>query len=54
MKKNVFNTVIIALIAVFFLSGCMEHRYYQKNHSHSREYNDRHQGRAERGDNDRH
>jgi hypothetical protein len=42
MKKNVFSTAVIILILGFFFSGCVEHRYYQKNHQHSNGYNHRH------------
>ncbi len=44
MKKKLFNTVVAALGAVFFLSGCsVEHHYYHQNHHHSPEYENRHQ-----------
>lgn len=42
MKKGILNTAIIGLVIAFFLSGCMEHRYYRDNNRHSDRYNQRH------------
>jgi hypothetical protein len=38
MKKNIVNTIIITLVIVFAFSGCVEHRYYRQNNSHSKKY----------------
>jgi hypothetical protein len=42
MKKNIFIAIIATLVIGFFLSGCVEHHYYQQNHRHSEGYNHRH------------
>ena len=43
MKKNLFNTAILSLVVVFFLTGCsIEGQYYRKNNRHSSEYENRH------------
>jgi len=42
MKKNAISTAVIFLVIAAVFSGCVEHRYYQKNHQHSNEYNQRH------------
>jgi hypothetical protein len=42
MKKGIFHTILIALVIVFSLSGCVEHRYYHENHRHTDRYNHRH------------
>jgi hypothetical protein len=42
MKYKLMRTVIAAIVVVAITSGCMEHRYYQKNNQHSENYNKRH------------
>ncbi len=42
MKKTIKFTAIIAIIMISILSGCMEHRYYQKNNQHTERYNQHH------------
>jgi len=42
MKKNIFITIAISFMVVFFLPGCEEHRYYQSNNRHSDRYYHRH------------
>ena len=42
MKKIIMYSAIVSVILVSILSGCMEHRYYQKNNQHSENYNKRH------------
>ncbi|HMK27411.1 MAG TPA: hypothetical protein VK483_15370 [Chitinophagaceae bacterium] len=42
MKKNIFYTVIIALVIAFFLSGCVEPRFYRTSTHRSERYEHRH------------
>ncbi len=42
MKKNIILSLISMVLITAVLSGCMEHRYYQKNHQHSKQYEQRH------------
>ena len=46
MKNNIKNMLGLGsfLIGLAFLfSGCVEHRYYETNHHHSREWYEHHQ-----------
>jgi len=42
MKKKAFNTIITTLVIAFFLSGCVEPRYYREHKQHSPQYEQRH------------
>ena len=42
MKTIKRQFIFILLILAIGSTGCMEHRYYQKNHEHSERYNQRH------------
>jgi len=42
MKKQLFGTLVIAIVLSFTFSACgAEHEYYRKNQRHSPEYNER-------------
>ena len=42
MKKNKFNSIIIALVIFFALSGCGGPRYYHDGNHHRNEIHHRH------------